>query len=49
MNLERSKMQHNSGMKLNPAQIIELENETISLCQEMIRIPSVNHGDGSGD
>jgi acetylornithine deacetylase/succinyl-diaminopimelate desuccinylase-like protein len=49
MNLERSKMQHNSGMKLNPAQIIELENETISLCQEMIRIPSVNHGEGRGD
>jgi acetylornithine deacetylase/succinyl-diaminopimelate desuccinylase-like protein len=42
-------MQHNSGMKLNPAQITELENETITLCQEMIRIPSVNHGEGRGD
>ena len=49
MNLELSRMQHNSGMKLNPAQITELENETITLCQEMIRIPSVNHGEGRGD
>ena len=36
-------------MKLNKEQIIELENETITLCQEMIRIPSVNHGEGKGD
>jgi len=36
-------------MKLNKEQIIELENETITLCQEMIRIPSVNHGEGQGD
>lgn len=36
-------------MKLNADQIIELENETILLCQEMIRIPSVNHGEGRGD
>ena len=36
-------------MKLTPEQIIELENETISLCQELIRIPSVNHGEGKGD
>jgi len=36
-------------MKLSKEQIIELENETISLCQEMIRIPSVNHGEGQGD
>jgi hypothetical protein len=49
MNLELSRMQHNSGMKLNPAQITDLENETITLCQEMIRIPSVNHGEGRGD
>ena len=27
----------------------ELENETIRLCQEMIRIPSINYGDGKGD
>jgi len=36
-------------MKLTPEQIIELENETVSLCQELIRIPSVNHGEGKGD
>ena len=36
-------------MKLTPEQIIELENDTISLCQQMIRIPSVNHGEGRGD
>ena len=36
-------------MKLTPEQIIELENDTISLCQQMIRIPSVNHGEGKGD
>lgn len=36
-------------MKLSADQIIELENETILLCQEMIRIPSVNHGEGRGD
>ena len=36
-------------MKLSKEQIIELENETIKLCQEMIRIPSVNHGEGQGD
>jgi len=36
-------------MKLNKEQIIELENETITLCQEMIRIPSVNYGEGQGD
>ena len=36
-------------MKLTADQIIELENDTISLCQQMIRIPSVNHGEGRGD
>ena len=36
-------------MKLSADQIIELENETITLCQEMIRIPSVNYGEGRGD
>jgi len=36
-------------MKLSEDQIIELENETITLCQEMIRIPSVNYGEGRGD
>jgi len=36
-------------MKLSADQIIELESETITLCQEMIRIPSVNYGKGRGD
>lgn len=36
-------------MRLNAAQIQELEDETISLCQELIRIPSVNYGEGCGD
>jgi acetylornithine deacetylase/succinyl-diaminopimelate desuccinylase-like protein len=36
-------------MKLTPEQILQLEDETISLCQEMIRIPSVNYGEGKGD
>lgn len=33
-----------AGMDLN-----ELEREAIELCREMIRIPSVNFGDGKGD
>lgn len=36
-------------MNLSPEQILQLENETILLCQEMIRIPSVNYGEGKGD
>jgi len=36
-------------MILTPQQILELEEESIRLCQELIRIPSVNHGDGLGD
>ena len=36
-------------MRLTPEKIIELENDTIDLCQQMIRIPSVNHGEGRGD
>lgn len=36
-------------MKLSADQIIELENETVTLCQEMIRIPSVNYGEGRGN
>ena len=36
-------------MKLTAQQIIELENETILFCQEMIQIPSVNHGEVRGD
>ena len=29
--------------------VISLEEETISICQDLIRIPSVNYGDGKGD
>ena len=36
-------------MRLTPEQIIELENETIQICQELIQIPSVNYGEGKGD
>ena len=36
-------------MRLTAEQIVELENDTISLCQQMIQIPSVNHGEGKGD
>jgi len=36
-------------MKLTPEQIVELENETIQICQELIQIPSVNYGEGKGD
>ena len=36
-------------MKLSPEQIIELENETIQICQELIQFPSVNYGEGKGD
>jgi acetylornithine deacetylase/succinyl-diaminopimelate desuccinylase-like protein len=36
-------------MKLTAEQIVELENETILFCQEMIQIPSVNNGEGRGD
>ena len=27
----------------------ELELETVRICQDLIRIPSVNYGDGKGD
>ena len=36
-------------MKLNDAQRLELEADVVQLCQELIRIPSVNFGDGKGD
>ena len=36
-------------MKLTKEQITQLEDETILLCQEMIRIPSVNYGEAKGD
>lgn len=36
-------------MKLNDAQRAELEADVVTLCQELIRIPSVNFGEGKGD
>ena len=36
-------------MKLTADQIAQLEDETVLFCQEMIRIPSVNYGEGKGD
>ena len=36
-------------MRLNSDQIKELEDEAVLLCQELIRFPSVNHGEGLGD
>jgi acetylornithine deacetylase/succinyl-diaminopimelate desuccinylase-like protein len=36
-------------MKLSEAQRAELEADVVTLCQELIRIPSVNFGEGKGD
>ncbi len=36
-------------LTLTPAQIIELENDAVRICQELIRFPSVNYGEGKGD
>ena len=36
-------------MELTPALRDELEADVVSLCQELIRIPSVNFGEGKGD
>jgi acetylornithine deacetylase/succinyl-diaminopimelate desuccinylase-like protein len=36
-------------LKLSKEQIKQLEDETVLLCQEMIRIPSVNYGEAKGD
>jgi len=36
-------------MKLTDAQRIELEEDVVKLCQELIQIPSVNFGEGKGD
>ena len=35
-------------MKLTDAQRIELEEDVVKLCQELIQIPSVNFGEGKG-
>jgi acetylornithine deacetylase/succinyl-diaminopimelate desuccinylase-like protein len=36
-------------MQWTSAEIDELQRETLRICQELIRIPSVNFGDGNGD
>jgi len=36
-------------MELTEALRKELEGDVVTLCQELIRIPSVNYGDGKGD
>ncbi|NCV16982.1 MAG: hypothetical protein EBV70_04650, partial [Actinobacteria bacterium] len=36
-------------MKLTDAQRVELEEDVVKLCQELIQIPSVNFGEGKGD
>ena len=36
-------------MKLTDSQRIELEDDVVKLCQELIQIPSVNFGEGKGD
>ena len=36
-------------MKLSDAQRSEIEADVVTLCQELIRIPSVNFGEGKGD
>ena len=36
-------------MKLTAAQLEELHADVVTLCQELIRIPSVNYGEGKGD
>ena len=42
-------MESNTGAAPSAIDLELLEEECISICQEMIRIPSVNHGDGIGD
>ena len=37
------------NIKSLPIDLNLLEEECVSICQEMIRIPSVNHGEGKGD
>jgi len=36
-------------MDLTQVEMEELQNETVRICQELIRIPSVNFGEGKGD
>ena len=45
----RAKTGENDAMNFTPEQIAELEADAIRICQELIRIPSVNYGEGKGD
>jgi acetylornithine deacetylase/succinyl-diaminopimelate desuccinylase-like protein len=36
-------------MDLSREELEQLQNETVRICQELIRIPSVNYGEGKGD
>lgn len=47
--IENRDMTTQATSQFSPLERSELENDTITLCQEMIRIPSVNFGDGKGD
>ena len=38
-----------SLLNLSPELLSELEADVVTLCQELIRIPSVNYGEGKGD
>lgn len=38
-----------SSLNLTSEQIAELQEDVVTLCQELIRIPSVNYGEGKGD
>ena len=38
-----------SAIELSVAERDELETDAISICQTLIRIPSINYGDGKGD
>lgn len=41
------RLRHNTSMETN--ELLALEEDCIALLQELIRIPSVNHGEGKGD
>jgi acetylornithine deacetylase/succinyl-diaminopimelate desuccinylase-like protein len=38
-----------TSIQLSEQDVADLETETVRICQELIRIPSVNFGDGNGD
>lgn len=40
---------HMTSIELSAAEREELQSEAISICQTLIRIPSVNYGEGKGD